>query len=406
MPSRTLAPIATRIAFSVAVFLMLLAGLEVILRVSHALGARRSWSEPDQRIGYRFTPGSRYWYHKENDHPVTGRINSFGWRDTEWTLDKPSGVYRVAVLGDSYVEAFQVESSATFLELAETQLESRTDCRWEFMNFGRSGFSQAEEMIILEDTVLRFSPDLVLLFFFPPNDIADALPETALDGLRPFLVESENGVLALDTSFTETQAFRLRKRLNWCKQNSALLSLAAARLTEHRVRATLRERAGKSNRTPAVETLPGHLSLCTGSPDADFVRGYQLAKRIIAKMATVCNDRNIRFIVVCIDEVYRPEAEQHLRGIDRGFNADCFEEDLQAFSNTIGAGFLGLQSVFRLHYLRHGIPLHFGEWDPETQRPQSGHWNYEGHKLVADALVEKLALTVRCPSSTAEAPIS
>ena len=223
--------------------MVLLGGLEVFLRVTHAFGARLSWSEPDERIGFRYTPGFRYWYQRENDHPVTGRINSFGWRDTEWSLEKPDNVFRVAVLGDSYVEAFQVESSRTFLELAEMTLKSLTPMRFELMNFGRSGFTQTEEMFVLRETILQFSPDMVIVFFLPANDIADILPETALGGLRPFFSVSEDGHLVLDTSFTQTRGFKLRSRVNWFKQHSALLSLLAERYIESQLRQSLHERA-------------------------------------------------------------------------------------------------------------------------------------------------------------------
>ena len=29
------------------------------------------------------------WQKLENDHPITGHMNSFGWRDDEWALAKP-----------------------------------------------------------------------------------------------------------------------------------------------------------------------------------------------------------------------------------------------------------------------------------------------------------------------------
>jgi hypothetical protein len=206
---------------SSCLLLLLLAGLEVFLRKTHVLGARRSWSQPDETIGFRYTPRSEYWYLRENDHPTRGKINRFGWRDVDWSHQKPDGVFRVAVLGDSYVEAFQVESSKTFLKIAEEQLNSMGPERFEFMNFGRSGFTQTEELIVLEDEVLGFSPDMVMVFFLPANDIEDVLPETSLGGLRPFFKLTEDGQLALDTGFNTTMSFGIRKRLKWAMQRSS-----------------------------------------------------------------------------------------------------------------------------------------------------------------------------------------
>ncbi|MHA1344074.1 MAG: hypothetical protein ACTSQG_08815, partial [Promethearchaeota archaeon] len=40
--------------------------------------------------------------------------------------------------------------------------------------------------------------------------------------------------------------------------------------------------------------------------------------------------------------------------------------------------FTGLQRIFRQSFKNTGIPLHWG------------HWNYEGHKVVANALIDEL----------------
>jgi len=113
------------IFFSLFIFLIFLGILEIVLRTTHLFNAKISWSEPDHILGWRFTPGRKYWSNKENDHPITGRINSYGYRDKEWSLKKPPNTYRIAVLGDSFVEAFQVETKRTFLTLTEKQLNRK-----------------------------------------------------------------------------------------------------------------------------------------------------------------------------------------------------------------------------------------------------------------------------------------
>ena len=100
--------IIANILVSFVIFFAFILTLELVLRATHLFGARISYSEPDPILGWRHTPKSKYWFYEENDHPITGRINSYGWRDKEWSLKKPENVYRIAVLGDSMVEAFQV----------------------------------------------------------------------------------------------------------------------------------------------------------------------------------------------------------------------------------------------------------------------------------------------------------
>lgn len=40
-----------------------------------------------------------------------------------------------------------------------------------------------------------------------------------------------------------------------------------------------------------------------------------------------------------------------------------------------------MQRVFKQYHEDTGLKLHWGNW---------GHWNYEGHKVVADTLTHKL----------------
>jgi hypothetical protein len=373
-----------------ATLLVLLGGLEAFLRTTHALGARVSWSEPDERIGFRYTPGATYWYQEENDRPVTGKINRYGWRDSDWSVNKPDGVYRVAVLGDSYVEAFQVEASATFLDLAEARLNLLSNHRFEFMNFGRSGFTQTEQMVVLEDSVLAFSPDMVVLFFLPTNDIGDLHPTTSGDRLRPYFEVTADGQLALNTDFRHTTAFKLRSKLNWFKQNSALLSLIAERIMEYRFRRHMAHGMKRLEESRGGGVIHGYLSLCTDDPATDFKTNYDLNKLIIRKMVELCRRNQISFMLVCIDDAYIPRVVEHYRGVNPSFNPYFFEEDLMAFARSLDVHFLGLQSVFESQYRLTGKPLHFGNWDPTTQRIQTGHWNHDGHRLVADALVTAL----------------
>src|SRR5262245_27747462 len=161
--------ICKNITFSFVVFCLFLLILEVILRTTHLFNARIAWSEPDETYGWRFAPKAEYWNRPAEGGRSSGFINSYGWRDVEWSLKKPPGVYRVAVVGDSYVEAFQVELSETFLKIAQGILSDKGHTV-ELMNFGRSGFTTSEELLVIRDEIFRFTPDLVVLFFYPPND--------------------------------------------------------------------------------------------------------------------------------------------------------------------------------------------------------------------------------------------
>lgn len=347
---------------------------EGALRATHLFGARVSWTEPDTLIAWRFTPGREYWYRKENDHPITGRINSAGWRDRERRLQKPAGEYRVAVLGDSYVEAFQVELDSTFVALAERELSRRLARPVEVLNFGRAGMTQSEELLVLERDVLRWNPDVVVLVFVPQNDIADVDRATTDNPLRPFFRVGPGDSLVLDASFRETREFQAKVRANAAKQRSALVSLVAERFNAWRL-------ARRRSRAPdaAREGVTGALTLCTATPSPRFASNYVLCKRLVAEAAARCRRRGVGFVLAAAPWVYRPDAVEGYRRADPTFAPHFFDDDLAAWADSTGIEYLGLQRPFERRYAESGERLH---WD---------HWNYAGHRVAGRKLARRLA---------------
>lgn len=387
--------------FAVILFSLFIGALEIVLRTTHLFGAALSWIEPDPFVGYRSVADSHYWYNKENNHPITGRINSYRWRDKEWSQGKPSNTFRIAVLGDSMVEAFQVESDRTFLSLTEYQL-NRTpnqDIKVELMNFGRSGFTQSEELLVLQKEIVQFSPDMVLAFFLPSNDIEDVSKETAEELRRPFYHISENGQLILDTSFIDLPQYKIFSFLSPFKQHSALLSLIKERYDFFRGRVMgykykMMSKSKKEEILQDKKIAPPFLSLCTKNPNVKFLKNYQLNKILIKAMAEFSKQKGIKFMLVTWDiPSYIPEFERKFVAIDSTFNANYFEDDLGEYTRLLNIEYLGLQRIFRRAYENTGSPLHWEtpHWAVSSMLGAfSPHLNYEGHKVVADALVNKL----------------
>jgi hypothetical protein len=366
------------------VLLAVLAFAEFLFRRHHFWGARVSWSEPDSMIAYRYTPGAVYWSDRENKHPISGRINNYGWRDRDWTLAKAPATIRIAVLGDSFVEAFQVEQDSIFLRLAEAKLNLLAPPHFEMMNFGRSGFTTTEELLILERDVAKFSPDLVVLFFFPENDIENVDRQFDPNPMRPFFVKKPDGELAADFSFRETRDFKLRNMINGFKQHSALFSLIIERINllqqdlqfQKRTAAT----AVATASSPEVKRIDGALSLATANPDRCYQEAFALNQALLKKINDSCLRIGARFLLVCNNiAAYHPDRAAELRAIDSTFNPYFFDEALAKFAQENNIAFIGLQRIFMEEYRRTG------------QKLQWTHWNYAGHRLVARVLANYLA---------------
>lgn len=352
---------------------------EIILRTTHLFDARVSYSQPDSILAYRFVPHAEYYFRKENPKVITGRINNFGWRDRDWTLEKPNGTTRIAVIGDSFVEAFQVEQESTFVKILERELSSqRGEGRIEVMNFGRSGFTQADELLVVQSDVVHFSPDIVVLCVLPANDIEDARRETAPDLIRPFFIhDPQTNTLTLDVRFREMGEFRTKVFVDVFKRNSALVSLMAERYVSYKIARDIKEKSAAAAKK--AEKIAGYLSLCTAHPDSELAKGYALNKLLIERIAATCRAAGAELLLLCFPtDTHVPEREREYIATDSTFNANFFEDDLARLSSSLGIHYLGLQRVFRTEYERNGRPLH---WT---------HLNYEGHRVTARELSKAL----------------
>ena len=133
--------------------------------------------------------------------------NSWEMRDyKERSLKKDR--FRIAVLGDSFMEAKHVENGKYMAALMEDLFEHRV----EVLNFGVERISTVEEYLMYIPKVRKFSPDIVLLSVLPCNDFSENVEQvhTACVGDRNkkrFAYTDSQGTI----NFTEFPTSRIRK---------------------------------------------------------------------------------------------------------------------------------------------------------------------------------------------------
>lgn len=142
-------------------------------------------------------------WRKTAEFTVQERINSKGLRERELPYEKPPRTGRVLMLGDSFVEAVQVEAGQTVSSRLEGLL-NEGGARAEVINGGVGGFGTAQAWLFFRDEGYRYSPDLVLLVVYLGNDVRNN--SSRLDNdvrLRTepyFALESDGSLRQLDLS--------------------------------------------------------------------------------------------------------------------------------------------------------------------------------------------------------------
>lgn len=108
------------------------------------------------------------------------KTNSSGFVGEDFSEQKESGVMRVAVLGDSFTEATQIDYEKSYVYLLNKELAqllaaktTSTYKKAEVFNFGLGGIGTADEMKYYSKYVEKYHPDVVVLSFYLGNDVSD-----------------------------------------------------------------------------------------------------------------------------------------------------------------------------------------------------------------------------------------
>ncbi|MCM3902793.1 MAG: SGNH/GDSL hydrolase family protein [Pyrinomonadaceae bacterium] len=359
---------------------------------------------PDATRGHALIPGMEGWYRKEGEAYV--RINSAGQRDRERTKVKAADTIRIAVIGDSYAEAFQVPVEQAFWAIMEEALRANSYIpgkRIEVLNFGVSGYGTASELLTLCERVWDYAPDIVLLAVTTNNDVVDNSRELKKTDEVPYFVYRE-GKLVLDDSFRTSRAFLLRQSKlsrfgRWIKDHSRFLqAINEAHYGFKKLLASSNSRANSSYAQQA--TTKSDLSAKSEELGTDnvvyvepnnpvWIDAWRVTEGLMLAMRDEVNARGAKFVIVTLSNgpqvLPDPKARQAFMnrlGIDDLFYPDnrirslCVREhipvitlapELQAYAEKSGS-FL------------HGFGSDLG----------NGHWNAVGHRVAGEAIAQRL----------------
>jgi lysophospholipase L1-like esterase len=134
------------------------------------------------RAQYRIQPNAEFVYlgylpGEVEDFANPVKLNSLGFHDREYPVERPSpATYRILVLGDSYVAAWEVPVAATFHKLLEARLAADDPLRrasYQVIAFGQGRTAQETEIEWLRKYGAVYHPDMVVLLFFCGNDFME-----------------------------------------------------------------------------------------------------------------------------------------------------------------------------------------------------------------------------------------
>lgn len=312
-------------------------------------------------------------------------FNSYGMPDREYSLEKPSGVRRIAVTGDSYVEALQLDRDKNFCR----QLEKRLGEKYQVMNFGVQAHNLAQSYLNTDSLIMKFSPDLLIVPFRPEGTFL--LPpdlKTGFLSARPNIFVDSDGELIIDRTVQEiwnnSREGKRMKATEWLRKHSRIWGIIAGSMEQfckwkrdggllsswlHPNEAKEAGMAWTENhsRKESKEENTALVFPNTSQEGEEAIKfSWPVAAGIIEHMKLLCEKNNCRMIIV------------RMPGVD-GHSSNVESELLFETTRSLDIPTLDLTKPFQDHLLNYNDKLFL-----------TTHFSEAGHRLVTEEIASFL----------------
>jgi hypothetical protein len=357
--------------------------LEILLRAMDF--SYPSFYRVNEKTWTEHYPNAEGWQRSEGEAYI--KINKNGIRGPLHSKIKPANTIRIAVLGDSFTEAFQVPIVKTFWGILERELnkckkfEGKTV---EVISFGVSGYGTAQELITLREKAYLYDPDIVLLAIFTGNDINNNYAALDQGEIRPYYLY-ENGELILDNSFRQLKEFKLKTGLLWRSflftiQYSKTLQLLNK--TRHRLFSQATSETIKTNIKLRSEVF--------FEPQSDeWRKAWLITEKLIALMNNEVRQKGSKFMIATLSQGIQVHPDQEIRRTfmnNSGLN-DLFYPDKRieavALENEIHSLIIApllADYTYKNKIFAHGSKDTLGR----------AHWNEEGHRFAGHLIATEI----------------
>lgn len=358
----------------------------------------------DPYTGFSLRPGAEGWWRGEGVTYI--KINSDGLRDREHSKAKPLDTLRIAVLGDSFTEAFDVQIEEAWWAVMEHRLqgcEGISGKKVEVINFGVAGYSTARELMTLRYRVWQYSPDVVVLNFTPINDIKDnsrvlnreyaELPLPYFNYRGDKLVLDDSQLVARNNSlyFRLQQSF-LGRTMDWLRQHVRLIQVIdKARIAYHK-REKVTQLATEQGKAP--QEVEGWDSTVFAEPKTPaWIDAWRVTEGMLLLMRDEVQTKGVKFLIVTGSsgiQVYPDPAvrQSSLRtlGVENLFYPDL---RIKALGEREGFAVLNLAPAMQEYADRNKVFLH-----GQGHSAGYGHWNQTGNQVAGELVAGKLCADI------------
>lgn len=351
----------------------------------------------DALTGYGLRPGARGRWQQEGGSLV--RINRQGYHDRDWSPEPPPGTLRIAVMGDSFTEALQVEEGESWVRQLPAALAATIPCPLlrpfpggaETLNFGVGGYGTGQSWLTWQRDARPLHPRLVLHAVYFENDLRDNLVGGSATAAAPTF-HWRDGALVVDTRFRQRADHRFRlspwgQTASWMLAHSRLLQL----LKEARDR--LRPAAGAECPATGCSAFPlgSDGTRLYGADGGDLEAGWPVLEAILLRWNAEARAAGGTLVVTSLTtppQLWPDRAERDRQAQRHQLDWMRPEKRLARILAAHGIPYLPLAPALQQQADGQGLVAH--GFAGQRPGPGYGHWNRDGHRAAAAVLARQL----------------
>jgi hypothetical protein len=366
-----------------AVTLLLTIGLaELALRLSH-YGEERitdvaGFCEYDPFLG---------WQHKRNyvhvvsasEYHTTLSYDAQGLRGTSWPYAKPSGVSRVVVIGDSFVDGYMVDVKDRLTEV----LQSRIGPGFQVVNLGVAAYSTDQELLLMDREGWKYQPDAVVLAFYYNDVWMNGQDHVGGQTHKPTFVLDENGGLSLTNvpvpppKAQPENRFKLYALIRKAIKSSPRLYSLFVKVGLGQ--AVLPDELHPAPGGAAGDSVQFSIYRKDGTPATE--RTWKITEALLARMKNQTEEHGARFIVFYVPTRVELSPEEWAKSrIPADYDAGEVSARLKGICHS--QKIVCIEPSDRFREAAQRTPLYYSH-DP--------HWNAAGQRLAGEILGEYFA---------------
>jgi hypothetical protein len=282
------------------------------------------------------------------------RINNDGWNSpVDYVTEKTPGTKRIAVIGDSYIEAWQVDAEKSYPSLLRDSLGAK----YEVYSFGVSQSPMSQYVYVSRYVEKKYSPD-IYIFNLVHNDFYESINGKAF--IPMYMTVKFNN----DSTFTEVQPVEPERAYSKVPGGEFFRKSSLFRYVYYNLKLMERFKAKKA----AAKDFEMNVAVKDIIDKKDSLSA--VAAYLFGAIKKELGNKEVIFVMDAPRQnIYSGDlAHAKVAGLNRMVDSLCKQQNFP---------FIDLTPYMEADYKKNG---------KKFESKFDNHWDYYGHQIVADAV--------------------